>query len=91
MLYYMASMAGVAETPDAALFRKTTSRNQELEARVEELERELNVWKLAHKNSEDQVNALKRNVAKLERSIGSFKVRSSPHGGHEVGLTDHPF
>lgn len=61
--------------PLPALFRKTTSRNKELEARVEDLERELNVWKIAQKAADEEKSALNKKVYKLERSIGSIKVR----------------
>lgn len=42
---------------------------------MKELERELNVWKIAHKAADDDKNTLKKNVSRLERSIGSLKVR----------------
>ena len=42
----------------AALFRKTATRNAELDAQVEELERELSVWKGALKVAEDEKKAL---------------------------------
>lgn len=58
-----------------ALFRKTTTRNKELEARVEDLERELNVWKIAQKAADEEKSVLNKKVYKLERSIGSIKVR----------------
>ena len=44
-------------------------------ARVEDLERELKVWKIAQKASEEEKSALNKKVYKLERSIGSMKVR----------------
>ena len=59
----------------AALFRKTVTRNAELDARVEELERELSVWKSALKVAEDEKKALLKSVSRLERNIGSLKVR----------------
>lgn len=65
------------------LFRKTTSRNKELEARVKELEREIAVWKIAHKAVEDEKNVLNKEVSKLERNIGSLKV-------WPLSLTCHP-
>lgn len=55
------------------IFRKTTTRNKELESRVEELEREVAVWKIAHKAVQDEKNALDKKVSKLERNIGSLK------------------
>ncbi|EKM61021.1 uncharacterized protein PHACADRAFT_168384 [Phanerochaete carnosa HHB-10118-sp] len=58
------------------LFRRTTARNKELEARVEELEREVAVWKIAHKAVEDEKNASNKQVSRLERSIGSLKEDS---------------
>ncbi|KAI0932235.1 hypothetical protein AcW2_000918 [Taiwanofungus camphoratus] len=74
----------LASTPDleiwdrllneqTVLFRKTTEQNTELRARVEELERELSVWKAAFKTSEEEKKALNRNVLKLERNIGSLR------------------
>lgn len=42
---------------------------------MKELERELNVWKIAHKAADDDKNTLKKKVSRLERSIGSLKVR----------------
>ncbi|EPQ60792.1 hypothetical protein GLOTRDRAFT_124541 [Gloeophyllum trabeum ATCC 11539] len=56
-----------------ALFRKTINENAELNARVKELEREVSVWKLAHKTADEERSAMKRSISKLERSIGSFK------------------
>ena len=58
----------------AALFRKTATRNAELDTRVEELERELSVWKGALKVAEDEKKALLKTVSRLERNIGSLKV-----------------
>ncbi|GJE86088.1 CCCH-type zinc finger protein [Phanerochaete sordida] len=55
------------------LFRRTTTRNKELAAKVEELEREVSVWKIAHKAVEDEKNNLNKAVSKLERNIGSLK------------------
>ncbi|CAL1695900.1 unnamed protein product [Somion occarium] len=55
------------------LFRKTSSRNAELESRVEELERELGVWKQALKTADNDAKALKKKVSQLERNIGSLK------------------
>ena len=68
----------------AALFRKTTSRNKELEARVEELVREVDVWKLAYKSSEDKQKVLRKEVSKLERNIGSLKVRCAIQRSRET-------
>ena len=59
---------------DAVLFRKTFQRNAELEARVLELERELSVWKLGFASNDEEKVALRKQVTKLERSIGSLKV-----------------
>ena len=72
-------------TLSVALFRKTTFRNKELEARVEELEREVGVWKRALKAADDDQSVLQRKVTKLERSIGSLKVRP-PH--NDLGAAD---
>lgn len=59
----------------AALFQRTFSRNSELEARVEELEQELSVWKSAFKTADGDRKVLSKSVLKLERSIGALKVR----------------
>jgi hypothetical protein len=59
----------------AALFRKTTQKNTDLGTRVLELERELAVWKLAFKSNDEENSTLKKQVARLERNIGSLKVR----------------
>ncbi|KAI0639377.1 hypothetical protein C8Q77DRAFT_1044898 [Trametes polyzona] len=56
-----------------ALFEKTFSKNAELEARVEELERELSVWKEAFKTADGDRKVLNKTVLKLERSIGALK------------------
>lgn len=57
------------------LFQRTSSKNKDLQARVEELERELSVWKVALKAADDEKKSLNRNVLKLERNLGSLKVR----------------
>lgn len=62
----------------AAIFRETTSTNVALEAKVDELERELSVWKSAFKNAEEEKKALNKSVASLERRIDSLKVRRFP-------------
>ncbi|KAJ8495853.1 hypothetical protein ONZ51_g1442 [Trametes cubensis] len=59
--------------PRAALFEKTFTKNAELEARVEELERELSVWKEAFKTADGDRKVLNKTVLKLERSIGALK------------------
>ncbi|KAH9946643.1 hypothetical protein B0H21DRAFT_778993 [Amylocystis lapponica] len=51
----------------------TAARNADLEARVEELEREVSVWKAAFKNSDEEKKALSKNVLKLERNIGALR------------------
>ncbi|KAI0662803.1 hypothetical protein C8Q70DRAFT_908776 [Cubamyces menziesii] len=56
-----------------ALFEKTFTKNAELEARVEELERELSVWKEAFKTADGDRKVLNKTVLKLERSIGALK------------------
>ncbi|KZT74652.1 hypothetical protein DAEQUDRAFT_659485 [Daedalea quercina L-15889] len=53
--------------------RDTAARNAELDARVEELERELSVWKAALKTAEEEKRTLSKTVTKLERNIGSLK------------------
>ncbi|KIJ38463.1 hypothetical protein M422DRAFT_781394 [Sphaerobolus stellatus SS14] len=55
------------------LFRKTTQKNADLEARVVELERELNVWKLAFSTTEQEKVLFQKQVNRLERNIGSLK------------------
>ena len=45
---------------------------------MEELERELSVWKAALKSADEEKKVLQRNVLKLERNIGSLKVRFDP-------------
>jgi hypothetical protein len=57
-----------------ALFQNTVSENEELRARLSEVERELSVWKLAFKAEEDEKISLQKNVSKLERNISSLKV-----------------
>lgn len=56
-----------------ALFRKTFARNAALETQVEELERELSVWKAALKTADEDKKILNRTIHKLERSIGSLR------------------
>ena len=46
---------------------------------MEELERELSVWKGALKVAEDEKKALLKTVSRLERNIGSLKVRVYKH------------
>ncbi|EIM92450.1 uncharacterized protein STEHIDRAFT_151774 [Stereum hirsutum FP-91666 SS1] len=57
----------------SAIFRETTSTNVALEAKVDELERELSVWKSAFKNAEEEKKALNKSVVSLERRIDSLK------------------
>ncbi|KIJ68416.1 hypothetical protein HYDPIDRAFT_24698 [Hydnomerulius pinastri MD-312] len=57
----------------SALFRQTLSENTFLRDRVDELERELSVWKLAFKTAETERNDLQKHLLKLEKSIGSMK------------------
>lgn len=59
------------------LFERTSTKNKDLQARVEELERELSVWKSALKAADDEKKLLSKAVLKLEKDIGSLKVRSS--------------
>lgn len=65
--------------PLLALFEKTFTINAELKSRVEELERELSVWKEAFKTADGDRKVLSKNVLKLERSIGALKVRAPLH------------
>ena len=73
-----------------ALFEKTFTKNAQLEARVEELERELSVWKEAFKTADGDRKVLNRTVLRLERNIGALKVRPSfvlrPPPGTDIGL-----
>lgn len=62
-----------------AIFRKTTTKNVALETRVEELERELSVWKSAFKTAEEEKKTLSKSVVSLERKIDSLKVRRILH------------
>ncbi|PCH33612.1 hypothetical protein WOLCODRAFT_61159 [Wolfiporia cocos MD-104 SS10] len=55
------------------IVRGTAARNVTLEERVEELERELSVWKAALKKSDEEKRALSKSILKLERSIGSLR------------------
>ncbi|KII94335.1 hypothetical protein PLICRDRAFT_424408 [Plicaturopsis crispa FD-325 SS-3] len=55
------------------LFQKTVTENGALESRVEELERELSVWKIAFKTADEERLLLRTSVSKLERNIGSLK------------------
>jgi hypothetical protein len=58
----------------AAIFHQTLSENTFLRDRVNELEQELSVWKLAFKTAETEKNDLQKSLLKLEKSIGSMKV-----------------
>ncbi|KAF8843945.1 hypothetical protein BDN67DRAFT_944155 [Paxillus ammoniavirescens] len=57
----------------AAIFHQTLSENTFLRDRVNELEQELSVWKLAFKTAETEKNDLQKSLLKLEKSIGSMK------------------
>ncbi|KIJ21720.1 hypothetical protein PAXINDRAFT_165129 [Paxillus involutus ATCC 200175] len=57
----------------SAIFHQTLSENTFLRDRVNELEQELSVWKLAFKTAETEKNDLQKNLLKLEKSIGSMK------------------
>ncbi|KAI0092084.1 hypothetical protein BDY19DRAFT_875855, partial [Irpex rosettiformis] len=50
----------------------TTRINKDLEIRVENLERELSVWKLALKAADDDKEVLRKEVSRLQCNIGSF-------------------
>ncbi|KAH9937662.1 uncharacterized protein B0H18DRAFT_1081778 [Fomitopsis serialis] len=63
----------------------TATRNAELGTRVEELERELSVWKAAFKTTDEEKKVLLKTVSRLERSIGSLKAAALL----TKGLTDH--
>ncbi|KZW02140.1 hypothetical protein EXIGLDRAFT_736846 [Exidia glandulosa HHB12029] len=53
----------------AAMFTATIERNTALEARVEELQRELGVWKLAMATAEKDNKALQRQVGSLNEDL----------------------
>ncbi|KAH7931005.1 hypothetical protein BV22DRAFT_1077661 [Leucogyrophana mollusca] len=57
----------------SALFHKTITNNEELRRRVDELERELTVWKLGFKAAEDEKLNLQKSMKRLEKNIGSLK------------------
>lgn len=57
----------------SSLFRLTLTDNQTLRLRVDELERELSVWKLAFKAAEDEKCNLQKHMLKLEKNIGSLR------------------
>ncbi|EED79579.1 predicted protein [Postia placenta Mad-698-R] len=67
--------AGFSEVNDKDIFveARTVARNNELETRVEELERELSVWKAALKTADEDKKTLSKTVVQLERSIGSLR------------------
>lgn len=73
-----------------AIFRETTSTNVALEAKVDELERELSVWKSAFKNAEEEKKALNKSVTSLERRIDSLKVRRFPFVCCRAVSINHP-
>ncbi|KAI0094919.1 hypothetical protein BDY19DRAFT_982245 [Irpex rosettiformis] len=52
--------------------KKTANTNKDLEIRVENLERELSVWKLALKAADHDKEVLRKEVSRLQRNIGSF-------------------
>lgn len=74
-----------------ALFQRTVARNNELEIRVEELERELSVWKAALKTADEDKKTLSKTVVQLERSIGSLRVCLLQSCACAVELTRGPF
>ena len=51
------------------------TRADALENEVKELRRENTVWKNAHKKSEDEHEATKKLVSRLERNMDAIKVR----------------
>lgn len=57
----------------SSLFRLTLTDNETLRLRVDELERELSVWKLAFKAAEDEKCNLQKHMLKLEKNIGSLR------------------
>ncbi|KAI0322712.1 hypothetical protein OF83DRAFT_1092562 [Amylostereum chailletii] len=61
----------------SSIFRDTLNRSEELQAEVDELRRELSVWKAGYKNSEDEKKTLEKVVTKLERSIDAMKDDNS--------------
>ncbi|KDQ63727.1 hypothetical protein JAAARDRAFT_75984 [Jaapia argillacea MUCL 33604] len=60
-------------TEQTVLFTRTVTENEKLRVRVEELERELSVWKLALKAADEEKFALKKGISRLERDIGAIK------------------
>jgi len=82
--YSRSSLVGVFPhiTPElyklwpSEIFRNTTSKNELLQDKVDELERELSVWKTAFKAAEDEQRLLRMTIKKLGRNIGSSTVRS---------------
>lgn len=74
-LRFLVSLAGAIPLVPTALFEKTFTRNAQLEVQVEELERELSVWKEAFKTADGDRKVLNKTVLRLERNIGALKVR----------------
>ncbi|KAI0043196.1 hypothetical protein FA95DRAFT_1546637 [Auriscalpium vulgare] len=56
-----------------AIFRSTITRNAALAAEVEELRRELSVWKGALKTADETQKTDKKTIARLERNIEALK------------------
>ncbi|EJD55276.1 hypothetical protein AURDEDRAFT_78286 [Auricularia subglabra TFB-10046 SS5] len=58
------------------IFAATMDRNATLETKVEDLQRELNVWKLAMATAEKEAKAAVAQVATLQRQVGSLTVEN---------------
>ncbi|KAK0456484.1 hypothetical protein EV421DRAFT_1752756 [Armillaria borealis] len=55
------------------LFSETVLENEQFRSRVEELEREVAVWKQGYINAESQTDSLQKEVAHLQQMIESIK------------------
>lgn len=61
----------------SALFAAATTEIEASSLKVRELERELSVWKIAHKVVSDEKDALVKKVSRLEQEIGKWTVSLS--------------
>ncbi|KAI0067693.1 hypothetical protein BV25DRAFT_1911578 [Artomyces pyxidatus] len=57
----------------STIFRNTVTRNKVLEGEVEELRRELSVWKAAQKTADESAKLAERTISKLQRSLDAMK------------------
>lgn len=60
-------------TQQSELFNEIVIENEQLHSRVQELEREVSVWKQGYINAENQTDSLQKDVAHLQRMIESLK------------------